>query len=229
MSSITMDATEEDQEPPAPGHCYKSHCKNAGHRCSARNCERITCDDHRNKFLVSNGFDQPKVGDDLLYHCPIKKCYTHVSRYATSVDNGTLHWQNDGKYGENDPKNSEAILMEWMSAEGNYDLYRGSKTGRKKDAICAQIAEMMNKEGVLVPRTGIKVKRKICNLEESFVKAYEWTKNTGAGVQDTDPPGFDVYVRKLCPYYDELLPIIRSKRNKFLRSGLDAPVPCVPR
>jgi hypothetical protein len=196
---------------PAPPTCYKARCNNAGNPCSARNCDRFSCTDCLNKFIAVNSLVQPKVGDEVLSHCPMKRCHAHVSRYAASVDNGTLHWQNDGKNGEMDPNNSEAILMEWISIEGNYDLYRGSKNGKKKDEICAQVADKMNKEGVLVKRTGVKVRRKIVNLEESFVKAYEWTKGTGAGVKETDPPGFEAYVKKICPYYDELLPVMGSR------------------
>jgi hypothetical protein len=57
------------------------------------------------------------------------------------------------------------------------------------------------------------VRRKIVNLEESFVKAYyEWTRGTGAaGVKKTDPPGFEAYVKKICPYYDKLLPVMGSR------------------
>jgi hypothetical protein len=196
---------------PAPPTCYKARCNNAGNPCSARNCDRFSCTDCLNKFIAVNSLVQPKVGDEVLSHCPMKRCHAHVSRYAASVDNGTLHWQNDGKNGEMDPNNSEAILMEWISIEGNYDLYRGSQNGKKKDEICAQVADKMNKEGVLVKRTGVKVRRKIVNLEESFVKAYEWTKGTGAGVKETDPPGFEAYVKKICPYYDELLPVMGSR------------------
>jgi len=196
---------------PAPHTCYKARCNNAGNPCSARNCDRFSCTDCLNKFIAVNSLVQPKVGDEVLSHCPMKRCHAHVSRYAASVDNGTLHWQNDGKNGDMDPNNSEAILMEWISIEGNYDLYRGSQNGKKKDEICAQVADKMNKEGVLVKRTGVKVRRKIVNLEESFVKAYEWTKGTGAGVKETDPPGFEAYVKKICPYYDELLPVMGSR------------------
>jgi hypothetical protein len=44
-----------------------------------------------------------------------------------------------------------------------------------------------------------------------FKMAHEWTWNTGQGVKETDPHGFWEYVKKLCPHYEALEPIMGDR------------------
>jgi hypothetical protein len=73
----------------------------------------------------------------------MKKCYLRISRHAHSIQNGTEHWKNDGKNGDDDPNNSEALLVDWLTTGHNYDTYSGAINGKRKDDICSKIAEMI--------------------------------------------------------------------------------------
>ena len=53
-------------------------------------------------------------------------------------------------------------------------------------------------------RTAKSVRAKIQYVETAWKRAHDWSNETGQGVKETDPPGYDFYVKKLCRYYFRL-------------------------
>lgn len=50
-------------------------------------------------------------------------------------------------------------------------------------------------------RTGKGVRAKITYVENAWKTVNDWTNETGHGVKEIDPHGYDEYLRKLCKYY----------------------------
>jgi hypothetical protein len=102
--------------------------------------------------------------------------------------------------------------MDWMTTKGNYNRYQGGDkhNGMTKASIASSIAtEIFNKIGVT--RLGKDVENKIQNFEALYKKASDWKGATGAGI--SDPGKVEEYLRKLCPYYFELQPIMESRHT----------------
>lgn len=120
----------------------------------------------------------------------------------------------DGPAGPNDSTNSESILLDWLTTEGNYNKYRGNHLGKTKQTVWAQqISDKIKSAGISIERNPKTIINKISSIEDAFKKAHEWVSNTGQGVKDSDPKGFWDTVRGMCPYYEELEPIMASRAS----------------
>ena len=140
-----------------------------------------------------------------------KKCFNAMVKAKVTPKKVTsaTRWSNDRP---NDFLNSQTILMDWITTEGNYNRYRGGDkhNGMTKASIATSIGtEILNKIGVT--RIGKDVENKIQNLEALYKKASDWKGATGAGI--SDPGKVEEYLRKLCPYYFELQPIMESRHT----------------
>ena len=140
-----------------------------------------------------------------------KKCFNAIVKTKLIPKKVTLNtrWSNDGP---NDFLNSQSIVMDWITTEGNYNRYRGGdkQNVMTKASIASSIAtEFFNKIGV--KRLGKDVENKIQNFEALYKKASDWKGATGAGI--SDPGKVEEYLRKLCPYYFELQPIMESRHT----------------
>ena len=62
-------------------------------------------------------------------------------------------------------------------------------------------------------RTDKIVLAKIKNIDKSWKVAHDWTLATGSGVKETDPMGYDTYIRKLCKYYFDLLDVMIDRSS----------------
>jgi hypothetical protein len=177
-------------------------------KCSAHDCPKMG---HRLCFsrVLDNLKLQPiEIDDDVKYACT-KKCYNGLKALITGTSRAV--WTKDGPTGPSDSTNSESVLLDWMTTEGNFRDYRGNKQGKTKVHYCTAIAARILAEGITAVRTPKNIMDKISAIEDSFKKAHEWTLNTGEGVKETDPHGFWEYVKKLCPHYEALEPIMGDR------------------
>jgi hypothetical protein len=64
--------------------------------------------------------------------------------------------------------------------------------------------------------------KKMKRLESSYRIALDWTNCTGQGVKETNPGGYESYVKRLCPHFYTLAPIIQDRANARCIVNLDA-------
>ena len=86
---------------------------------------------------------------------------------------------------------------------------------------CRKPSAKFREAGCRVDRSAEAVVKKIQDTEGKFITAHDWANNTGQGVKERD--GMDTFedcVRKRCPWYFELLPIVgdRSKARPRVTS-----------
>lgn len=113
-------------------------------------------------------------------------------------------WEEDGSLG---------VLMEWITTHGNYACYCGSSGNRglTKTAHHKLIADLIKKKIPQSERNEKDVENKITALERSFRKAVDWLNNTGQGVEN--PGDIEQAIKKRCPHYEELEPIMGERPN----------------
>jgi len=131
-----------------------------------------------------------------------KRKQTEESRRDPSKKRRVL-WTADG---------SLAVLMNWLTTEGNYNKYVGGSknNGRTKSSFHVQLAKLIN-EKCASQRTEKDVASKIASLEKSIRDASDWLSATGAGLED--PGEVRRYVEKEWPQYYALSPILSSRPN----------------
>lgn len=105
-------------------------------------------------------------------------------------------------------------MLDWLLTPGNYtNKWKGkANNGVSKIQTAATIARMMNDVGVKVKRDGKQVLNKIQHLERQFRDAYDFCNTeTGQGLEENDPEGFDGAVSRICQYYFDLLEIFGDR------------------
>lgn len=134
-------------------------------------------------------------------------------KQTATVTRVAPNWDADGATGANDPNNSISILLLWLSVASNFEKYRGKdNNGMRKIQFAAEVAALINKSGVVVQRTPKHIVNKIDYLIKQYKTALDWTQQTGQGVMEKgDIAGYDNHVRKLCPYWDQLDPILSDR------------------
>jgi hypothetical protein len=112
-----------------------------------------------------------------------------------------VKWHNDGV-----DTSSLYILLQWLTAEGNYNHYPGARDsarptskGKTKDNYCTDISNLIKRAGIKVEHTKKAVWAKINEVKSSYCKANDWINNTGVGVECQTM--LQNYVKALCPYY----------------------------
>ena len=92
-----------------------------------------------------------------------KKCHGEICKVYNVKDDWKMAWNCDGKEGEDDLNNSDNLLIEWVTTEGNYSKFSNGKTGmggsRKKD-VGNQIVDMINNNSMRKIHTGKQVQSK---------------------------------------------------------------------
>ncbi|GMF14476.1 unnamed protein product [Phytophthora fragariaefolia] len=100
------------------------------------------------------------------------------------------------------------VLFEWLKLPGNYQRWRA----KNKQPVCDEIVGYMVKRGI-THRGDKQVWAKLVKLENSFETATNWllAKGHHAAFQ-LGEAHHDVrkQVKKLCRYYDELLPVFQQ-------------------
>ena len=92
--------------------------------CSAPGCNKYRCISCVGNLISKHWLESVNNLDDnltpILHFCN-KECYGVVVRVINSADDLQLLWNNDGKNGEDNPNNSMALLIKWLTKQGNYE------------------------------------------------------------------------------------------------------------
>ena len=140
-----------------------------------------------------------------------KRC--HNKRVPKANDEETIKrvlWHNDGP---DAGTSSQSVLIEWLTTHGNYKRWRGADrySGVTKKTLASNILEAMKQKGITTDRSVGNVCDKISSIEISFRKAIDWLDGTGAGV--TNNESLESYVKRLCPFFYELEPIMKDRAS----------------
>ena len=203
---------------PATNKCSFRSCKKicqgadpevSAFKCSAPGCEKLIHLACCKAIANHHNFAVPKDCNSLF--CT-KACKDKLLKAATGTK--VVLWSQDGSEGPNDKiGNSERLLIDWIITGDNYANYCGPKNGDSKHGIAFRLSEMFKEKGVRVERSPKSIEAKISQIEQSFKKAFEWTQQTGVGVKEDDPEGFEQAVVKRCAYFHDLEKVMgcRSK------------------
>jgi hypothetical protein len=149
-----------------------------------------------------------------------KSCYNVTKlNLVASVDSGTgttgVKCHNDGV-----DTSSLNVLLQWLTAEGNYNNYRGASDsggplseGKTKDNYCTEISDLIKRARIKVERTKNAVRAKINEIKATYCKAKDWNNNTGAGVECQIT--LQNYVKTLRPYYYDVHEVCSVVRVMF--------------
>ena len=204
--------------------CVK-HIHDRCYRVEVLNAKGINFDDEAEEKWVTKSDDEAEVHP---YVCGIQ-CYKRLvsarqKQKATDLRDTKKRWDRDSAPGSSNT--SISILIDWMTTEGNYNAYRGDVVmGKTRDRICNDVAESINKSGVLTTRTGPQVECKIRKLESEFKHALAFFSETGQGLEGNDgrklnkddkgnhPQSVKDLILRRCQYYYELEPVFRHRPN----------------
>jgi hypothetical protein len=158
--------------------------------CLVTGCPKVmhyTC--FKTFILDKNKLDDPFESDDQDSVCCSKLHLTKAMKQGknkTDDANINIPWDKDGMNGPNDPHNSLAILLDWLTTHGNYGKLKGDNAnGATKIRIVGEICNKINAAGVRKERTTKSVLSKIDHLIRQYKKASDWANQTGAGVLET--------------------------------------------
>ena len=191
-AAAAASASASEEEEAAPLLCNPRSCKHIATGdilvipCAKPSCPKgmhLSCFTSKYKYA-----DFPKLVQNVQIVCN-KDCYKAIASPMV------LTWKNDGPVGREVEGCSERILLQWITEEGNYALFRGGPQtkGKTKKKVAAQIARIINDKGVLVQRNAKQVENKIRHFETQFKLAHDWGNTvTGAGLQENDRGSFDV-------------------------------------
>ena len=171
-------------------------------------------------FLETTNKD-PIYEKDVLQLTCSKSCYNVLAAKSKVVSGSKkdatigVKWHNDGV-----GTNSLALLLQWLTTEGNYNSYRGasdtcapSQKGKSKDTYCSEISAMIQSAGIKIERSKNAVRAKISEIETCYRRANDWINNTGAGVDCQQT--LQNYVKKLCPYYYDVHEVFMDRASSF--------------
>ncbi|KAL7562789.1 hypothetical protein ACA910_020901 [Epithemia clementina (nom. ined.)] len=231
LSSLTDKVLDSVLDKPVTSVCGKRGCsattsilKCANPSCNKSWCYICVCEVYTKYKLPTLVDSDAQPSNEEIPVCT-KLCYKAVQKLVITGNDARIPWDKDGKDGENDPYNSSRILLDWITTEGNYARFRGSRNGSGvcKIAICNRIADIINSAGVRKKRTGRQVQAKIEHIEACFRVAYDFAnRETGQGLKEDDPPGFKEAVTRKCPHYFELLDIFADRASACPRITSDA-------
>lgn len=125
-------------------------------------------------------------------------------------DTRRVFWHTDGP---SEDVNSLSVLIEWLTHEGNYTKWKGGNkhSGVTKNTLASQIVAEIKSKGINIERTAKDVVQKILTMEQNFKKAIDFLDGTGAGI--TDEESLVAAVKKICPYYYELEPVMSDRQS----------------
>ena len=114
--------------------------------------------------------------------------------------------------------NSESVVLDWWTTGDNWSMYKGGKTVsgkisvQKKEQTWKMLSKKIADAGITVARNAKSVGAKLARMEADYKKAYDFVSNTGQGLMEE---GKDIteYVKKLCPFYYVLDPVMASRAS----------------
>ena len=120
-----------------------------------------------------------------------------------------MFWHNNGP---SEDVNSLSILIHWLTHEGNYVKWKGGNRhlGVTKNTLASNIVAEMKRKGIATERTAKDVTQKILVMEQNFKKAINFLDGTSDGI--TDKESLAATVRKNCPYYYKLEPVMSNRQ-----------------
>ena len=229
-------------EPPAPppeNVCSKKKgCDNEALVCAAAGCSKLVCRScyevavvTKNKIPLEEALPEELVACTLKCHRKALKAGTSdqsvIGISDPSDSNQRIPWDTDTankKY----EGSSDALLLDWLKAHGNYARWRGNKRGISKREIQKDIADMINKDGldnhnINRNRTEAQVASKIRYIEMQFRKTVSFMEHTGQGIreeQNLSTQMFRELVAKRFPPFWDLYDIMseRSSVRPVVRS-----------
>jgi hypothetical protein len=131
-----------------------------------------------------------------------------------------VDWNKDG---------SMKVLLDILTTEGNWEHFHGGghHGGRTKDSYYSEWSQKISSTQGTTYRSPKDVCCKISRLQSQYKTAYDWKNCTGQGLMEggSDIETINTYLRKLCPYFDELNPIMEDKAStKPLYSNEDSDI-----
>jgi len=177
--------------------CKRKGCKNVAMPCAYKACKNSICHSCYNKLIVEkHKLPTEEQLPEELVACTMR---CHKRAVAPSTSSGGMPSKKGGRgvgpWDADTPNNtfkgsSEALLIEWLSAHGNYAKWRGNDLGITKTAIQTEIAKMINEYGkkhfqMRRERTEKTVGAKIQHLEKLYRDtSIGWIGATGQGIKD---------------------------------------------
>jgi hypothetical protein len=126
-------------------------------------------------------------------------------------------WHNYGPIDGPPYVNSLAILIEWLTVEGNFAKWKGGDrhSGVTKAVLSNQIAQIIKSKGIVIEINGKSVLDKLTNMEPTFKRACDFLDGMGAGITYKESLKADVtkICPYLCPYFYELQPIMADRSS----------------
>lgn len=197
--------------------CGRRGCKTGGIaiQCAFPTCLAYRCVPCNFNFFKKREWPilHDDVSGDVIVACS-KKHYGAVLKNL-QPNSSRIPWNNDGPKGYDDPVNSESLLIEWLSTEGNYTKFRGSDNGGKtKISFCQDIANMLQRRGARAQRTPKQVLDKIVSIEKRFRETYDFEyTDTGQGLKRKGDGTFEEVMLKKFRYYFDLTPIMADRAS----------------
>ncbi|KAA1111137.1 hypothetical protein PGT21_036868 [Puccinia graminis f. sp. tritici] len=115
-----------------------------------------------------------------------------------------IGWNRDGIAGS---LSSIQLLLLWITAGANYTQWMATPFHRQeREDACTEIQQFMRTQGN-IDRDPRDINRKIQQLRQSYKAAHDFVVYTTGGDQPDDPI-IQAYVRRLCPYWDLLHPVM---------------------
>jgi hypothetical protein len=180
--------------------------------CVVASCKKkhTTCFHH---YLRQSSFDI-EVREDV-FCCAMKAC---CSKFRVGNQGPTTRWASDGPNGPNAAPNSETILVDWWTTGDNWCVYGGGKKGNgkttttKKEQTWKMLSQRIAATGITVSRNAKAVGAKIAQMEGEYKNAFDFVTNTGQGLMNEGKDITEI-VKKMCPYFYELDPIMGSRAS----------------
>ena len=227
---ITMsdDASDHDATEAATAKkpsliCKKKKCKSGTtvSRCSVKNCIKCSCVACYKDMLSKHQLEPVLTSKGEIVMTCSKSHYTisakNLSKQSdkdSPASSGKYSWNNDGKNGRKDPNTSEYVLLNWLMEEGNYAAFCKCDHGMTKKKFAIKIANLINDAGVTCRRDDKQVLNKISHIQKSFRETLDWAYNTtGQGLKEEDEDKWEATIRRRCPHFYDLLPIMGERAS----------------